>query len=106
MLQPQELILNPSPDDPKHATGQTSVTIREDLDPKALVVTAGDPAFAFRADPPGQRTFQLTVDWTAHGKKTPTESVLRFDVAGEVVTLPVRVNLARVEPPKDAPGKP
>ncbi len=106
-LQPAEVILNPNPDDPNRASGQATVAVREDLDPKALTVTSADPAFTFRMDAPGARTFHITVDWAAKGKKTPTESELRFGAGGESVLLPVRVNLGlRESAQKPGPAKP
>jgi hypothetical protein len=106
-LQPAELILNPNPDDPNRASGQASVAVREDLDPKTLTVASADPAFILRIDDPGARTFHITVDWAAKGKKTPTESELRFSVSGESLSLPVRVNQGlRESMQKPGPAKP
>ena len=92
-IQPPELILSPNPDDPDRAAGESSATIREDLDPKTLSVTSGDPSFTFRIDPAGARAFRIFVDWAAKGTKTPTETELRFSVGTESLVLPVRVNL-------------
>jgi hypothetical protein len=102
ILQPNDLILQPKVDEAGAATGQVLAAVREDLDPKGLTFAADNPAFAVRVENPGERAFRLIVDWKANGKKTPTESKIRFSVGGETVDLPVRVNLARVAPQEPA----
>lgn len=96
VLQPAELILQPGPDGSTGATGQILAAVREDLDPKTLAVASDDPAFTVRIDPPGERAFRLSVDWSANRKKTPTETKIHLRVGGESIDLPVRVNLSRV----------
>lgn len=104
VLQPAELILQPGPEGAGGATGQILASVREDLDPKTLAVASDDPAFAVRIDPPGERGFRLSVDWTAKGKTTPTETKIHLRVGGESIDLPVRVNLARVSvTPQEVP---
>jgi hypothetical protein len=96
VLQPNELILQPKPEASDEATGQILAAIREDLDPKTLVVTADDKAFVVKLDPPGERAFKLIVDWKAKGKKSATETTVHLRVGEDSVDLPVRVNLSRV----------
>lgn len=96
ILQPNELILQPKPDAADEATGQILAAVREDLDPKTLVVTADDKAFVVTLDPPGERAFKLVVAWKSKGKKTPTETKIHLRLGEDSVDLPVRVNLARV----------
>jgi len=96
-MQPNDLILNPTPDLPGGASGQVLVSVRDDLDPKTVVVTSDAAAFAVRVDPPGERAFRLIVEWEGKGKRKspPTETTIRIRVGKETIDLPVRVNLAR-----------
>lgn len=96
VLQPNELILQPKPDAPSEASGQILAAVREDLDPKTLVVTSDDKAFVVTIDPPGERAFKVSVDWKGKGKKSPTETKVHLRVGDDTVDLPVRVNLSRV----------
>ena len=94
-MQPNDLILNPTPDLPESASGQVLASIREDLDPKTVIITSDAPAFAVRVVPPGERAFRLFVEWEGKGKSPPTETTIRIRVGTETIDLPVRVNLAR-----------
>ena len=94
-MQPNDLILNPTPDSPEGASGQVLVSVREDLDPKTVAVTSDAPAFAVRVDPPGERAFRLIVEWPGKAKNPPTETIVRIRVGAETIDLPVRVNRAR-----------
>ena len=99
-LQPAELTLAPIPDSPEGATGQILASIREDLDPKTLSFRADDPAFAVRADPPGERAFRVVVTWSGKGPKAPTATTVHAKVGAETVDIPVRVDR------KGAPSSP
>jgi len=96
-MQPNDLILNPTPDQPAGASGQVLVSVRDDLDPKTVTVTSDAPAFAVRVDPQGERAFRLIVDWPGKGKHPPTKTTIHIRVGGETIDLPVRVNLSRAE---------
>ena len=95
-LQPNDLILNPTPNQPSGASGEVLVALREDLDPKTVSVVSDVPAFVVRVDPPGQRAFRLFVDWSGTAASTPTQTAIHIKVGAETVNLPVRVNLSRV----------
>ena len=96
MVQPRDLILNPVPGDPDRASGEAYATVRDDLDPRTVTVASDDPAFSVRVDPAGERAFHLYVDWSGKGGSTQqTATSIEIRVAGETVTLPVRVNLLR-----------
>lgn len=91
VLQPTELTLQPKPDSPKTASAQMLAAVREDLDPKSLVVASDDPSFTVTTDNSGERAFRLTVAWQAKGAKPVTSTTVHFSVNGESVDLPVRV---------------
>jgi hypothetical protein len=95
-LQPNDLILSPSPDDPNAATGQVLAALRDDVDPKTVTVSSDAKAFVVHVDPPGAQAFRVTVDWSPKGKHPPTETKIHIRVGKTTVDLPVRVNLARV----------
>ena len=95
-LQPNDLILNPSPDGEDGASGQVLAAVREDLDPKTVVFSSDAGAFSVRADPSGERAFRLIVDWAGKEKQAPTQTTIHVRVGAENVDLPVRVNLTRV----------
>jgi hypothetical protein len=96
VLQPAELVLQPKADTPGSASGQVLASIREDLDPKTLVVTADDKAFVAHVENPGERAFRLTVEWTKAAKKAAMETKVHLSAGGESIDLPVRVNTAIV----------
>jgi hypothetical protein len=95
VLQPGELVLQPTAETPDTATGQVLAAVREDLDPKTLVVTSDDAAFVARVENPGDRAFRLIVAWTRNGAATPTETRVHLAASGETIDLPVRVAGAR-----------
>jgi hypothetical protein len=95
-LQPNDLILNPNPDNPQIATGQVLAALRDDLDPKTVSVTSESKAFVVHVDPPEAKAFRVTVDWSGKGKHAATESTIKIHIGKETVNVPVRVNLARV----------
>ncbi len=97
VLQPNDLRLNPKPGASAEATGQVLASIREDLDPKSLVVSSDASAFSVRVDPPGERAFRLIVDWEEKGENSPTETKIHVRAGGETVELPVRVMRARTQ---------
>jgi SAM-dependent methyltransferase len=90
-FQPNDLILGPRADASTGATGQVLASVREDLDPKTVVVSSDAAAFSVRVDPPGERAFRLVVDWVEKGKDSPTETKIHVRAGGETVDLPVRV---------------
>ena len=94
-LQPNDLILNPTPGAPSGASGQVLASLREDLDPKKVTVASDAKAFVVRVEPPGERAFRVIVDWAGKGKNPPTEATIHIRVGAETVNLPVRVNLSR-----------
>lgn len=96
-LQPNDLILSPRPDASAGATGQVLASVREDLDPKTVVVTSDAPAFSAHVEPPGERAFRLVVDWEEKGKDSPTETKIHVRAGGETVDLPVRVLRPKTE---------
>jgi hypothetical protein len=106
MLQPRDLILNPVPGEPDRASGEAFANVRDDLDPRTVAVTSDDPAFSVRVDPAGERAFHVYVDWSSKGASTPTATSIEIRVAGETVTLPVRVNLLRRSEAGAAAAKP
>jgi len=95
-LQPNDLILNPTPGVPEGARGEVLASLREDLDPKTVTVISDAKAFVARLEPPGERAFRVIVDWAGKGKNPPTETTIHIRVGSETVNLPVRVNLGRV----------
>ncbi len=95
-LQPNDLILNPTPGASEGASGQVLAALREDLDPKTVTVVSDAKAFVARLDPPGERAFRVIVDWAGKGEKPPTETTIHIRVGSETVDLPVRVNLGRI----------
>ena len=95
IVQPRELMLNPDPADPSHATGQLLAAVREDLDPKKIVFSTDSPAFTLKTEPSGERGYKVTVDWKRVSGKEPTEGTINLTVGDEVTKVPVRVNLAR-----------
>ena len=99
VLQPTELVLQPKPDAPESASGQVLASIRDDLDPKTLVVTTDDKSFVARIETPGERAFRLIVDWTKPGKKPSMETKVHLSAGGESIDLPVRVAVATAATP-------
>lgn len=100
-LQPAILVLNPTPDAPTVANGNILASVREDLDPKGVIVTTDTPGFKVHVDPPGDRAFRVIVDWVGKpnkGKPGATETTVHFKVGKETVDLPVRVNVAAAKP--------
>jgi hypothetical protein len=95
IVQPRELILNPDPADPSHATGQLLAAVREDLDPKKIVIATDSPAFTVKTEPSGERGYKVTVDWKRVTGSEPSEGTISLSVGDEVTKVPVRVNLAR-----------
>ena len=95
IVQPRELILNPDPTDPSHATGQLLAAVREDLDPKKIVIATDSPAFTVKTEPSGERGYKVTVDWKRVTGSEPSEGTISLSVGDEVTKVPVRVNLAR-----------
>jgi hypothetical protein len=94
IVQPRELLLNPDPMDPTHATGQLLAAVREDLDPKKIAFATDSPAFTLKTEPSGERGYKVTVDWKKTTGKEPTEGTISLSVGDEVTKVPVRVNLA------------
>jgi hypothetical protein len=94
-LQPNDLILNPTPGAAEGASGQVLASLRDDLDPKTVTVASEAPAFVVRLEPPGERAFRVIVDWAGKGKNPPTETTIHIRVGAETVNLPVRVDLSR-----------
>lgn len=96
IVQPRDLLLNPDAADPSHATGRILAAVREDLDPKKIVVSADSPAFTIRMEPAGERGYNVLVDWKRVTGSEPTAGTISLSVGDEVTKVPVRVNLARV----------
>lgn len=96
IVQPRDLILSPDPADPSHATGRLLAAVREDLDPKGVVVATDSPAFTVRMEPAGDRRYTVFVDWKRVAGTEPTEGTISLSLGDEVTKVPVRVNLARV----------
>ena len=69
--------------------------VREDLDPKTLVVASDSPAFTVRMEPAGERGYSVYVDWKRVTGTEPTEGTIALTLGKEVTKVPVRVNLAR-----------
>ena len=95
IVQPRDLLLNLDAADPSHATGRILAAVREDLDPKKIVVAADSPAFTFRMEPAGDRGYNVFVDWKRVTGSEPTEGTISLSLGDEVMKVPVRVNLAR-----------
>jgi hypothetical protein len=102
IVQPRELLLNPDPADAKHATGQLMAAVREDLDPKQIVISSDTPAFTLKLEPTGERGYRVLVDWKRVTGSEPTEGTISLAVGGEVTKVPVRVNAAHAN--AAAPG--
>jgi len=85
----------PDPTDPSHATGQLLAAVREDLDPKKIVIATDSPAFTVKTEPSGERGYKVTVDWKRVTGSEPSEGTISLSVGDEVTKVPVRVNLAR-----------
>jgi len=98
-VQSPELILNVTPDAADTATGQVLGTIREDVDPKSVTVSADNPAFSPRFEAAGSQAFRVIVDWSGKAKHAKTETVVHVRSGSASVDVPVRVNLSRVEKP-------
>ena len=98
-VQSAELILNVTPNAAGTATGQVLGTIREDVDPKTVTVSADNPAFSPRFEPAGSQAFRVIVDWSGKGKHPKTETVVHVRSGNASVDVPVRVNLGQVEDP-------
>ena len=94
IVQPRDLLLNLDPADPSHATGRLLAAVREDLDPKKIVVASDSPAFSIRMEPNGERGYSVLVDWKRVTGKEPTEGTISLSLGDEVTKVPVRVNLA------------
>lgn len=90
-LNSKDLILTPLAATPDSATGQVLVSLRADVDPKALAVTSDAPEFKVRIEPPGEPAFRLIVEWERKGKTPPTETVIHVKVGKETADLRVRV---------------
>jgi len=98
-LQPAALTLNPAPDSADGASGEVLASIRGDLDPKTLTVSADAPAFAVRVEPPGERAFRLIVTWAGKDQHTPTATTIHLKVGSQTVDLPVNVDRKVVPKP-------
>jgi hypothetical protein len=103
IVQPRDLLLNPDPTDPTHATGQLLAAVREDLDPKQIVFATDSPAFTLKTEPSGERGYKVTVEWKRSTGKEPSEGTISLSVGDEVTKVPVRVNLAAVGVGASAP---
>lgn len=95
-LNSNDLILTPTAASPDGATGQVLASLRDDLDPKSVVVSSDSPGFKVRVEPPGEPGFRVIVDWERKGKNPPTETVIHIKVGGETTDLRVRVNTLAV----------
>jgi hypothetical protein len=98
-LQPNDLILNPTPEAAAAAHGEVLASLRDDLDPKSLTVNSESPAFTVKIDPPGALAFRILVDWTGKGKKPATATTVHVHAGKETVDLPVRVILPKAATP-------
>ena len=90
-LNQKDLILTPPAETPDGATGQVLVSLREDVDPKTVVVTSESPDFKVRVEPPGEPAFRVIVDWESQGKTAPAETVIHVKAGNETADLRVRV---------------
>ena len=90
-LNQKDLILTPPAAAPDGATGQVLGSLREDVDPKTVVVTSESPDFKVRLEPPGESAFRVIVDWKSPGKAAPAETVIHVKAGNETTDLRVRV---------------
>jgi len=98
-VQSAELILTVVPEAADTATGQVFGTIREDVDPKSVTVSADNPAFSPRFESTTSQAFRVIVDWSGKGKDAKTETVVHLRSGKIALDVPVRVNLAQAAKP-------
>ncbi len=93
----------PQPGQP--ASGSTILTVRWDLDPTALRVTAEPTPFSVRTSPLGPRSFRLEITWTeGEAGASPRQGRVTVILGSERATVFVRVLPPSLPRPASAAG--
>ncbi len=89
----------PAPPPGQPASGSAILTLRNDLDPAALQVSAEPAPFGVRASPAGPRRFVLEVTWTeGDPAASPRDGLVTARLGSDRATI-----LVRVAPPRPSP---